>query len=91
MKTHKIYQFEVKKKIKKKSIFFTSVFETQKQTGFHETQLKKHVKTVAQKLCFKLNFLVGLAVQNTFFFCYRTPYCVCFNANARASEKQTQL
>jgi len=37
----------------------------QKQIGFYKTHLKKHVKTVAQKLCFKLNFLVGHAVQNT--------------------------
>jgi hypothetical protein len=28
----------------------------QKQTKFYETQLKKHVKTASQKLCFKLNF-----------------------------------
>jgi hypothetical protein len=31
----------------------------------YEIQLKKHVKTVSQKLHFKLNFLVGHAVQNT--------------------------
>jgi hypothetical protein len=37
----------------------------QKQTGFYKTHLIKHVKTVAQKLCFKLNFLLGPAVQNT--------------------------
>jgi hypothetical protein len=30
----------------------------QKQTEFYETQLKKHVKTVSQKLHFKLNFLM---------------------------------
>jgi len=29
----------------KKSIFFKSAFETQKQTGFYETQLKNHIKT----------------------------------------------
>jgi hypothetical protein len=40
----------------------------QKQIGFYKTHLKKHVKTVAQKLCFKLNFLVGHAVQNTVWF-----------------------
>ena len=78
-------------KNKKNSIFFKSVFETQKQIEFYEIQLKKHVRTASQKQRFKFNFLVGPAVQNTFFFCYRTPYCVCFNANARAGEKQTQL
>jgi hypothetical protein len=36
----------------------------QKQTGFYETQLKKHVKTTLQKLYFKLNFLVSPAIQN---------------------------
>jgi hypothetical protein len=61
-KTLKIYQFEAKKKIKKKLNFFKSAFETQKQTGFYETQLKKHVKTVSQKLRFKLNFLMGPVV-----------------------------
>jgi hypothetical protein len=40
----------------------------QKQTGFYKTHLKKHVKTVAQKLRFNLNFLVGHAVQNTIWF-----------------------
>jgi hypothetical protein len=34
----------------------------QKQTGFYETQLKKHVKIASQKLHFKLNFLVGLTI-----------------------------
>jgi hypothetical protein len=47
LKTQKIYQFEAKKKVKKKLNFFKSAFETQKQTGFYETQLKKHVKTTA--------------------------------------------
>ena len=28
----------------------------QKQIAFYETQLKKHVKTTSQKLCFKRNF-----------------------------------
>ena len=42
--------------------FFKSAFETQKQTGFYKTQLKRHVKTTSQKLCFKLNFLVGISV-----------------------------
>ena len=51
------------KQIKKRlSIFFKSAFETQKQTVFYETQLKKHVKTVSRKLRFKLNFLVCPAV-----------------------------
>jgi len=36
----------------------------QKQTELYKTQLKKHVKTVSQKLCFKLNFLMGFTVQN---------------------------
>jgi len=31
----------------KKLNFFKSVFETQKQTEFDETQLQKHVKTVS--------------------------------------------
>jgi hypothetical protein len=48
----------------KKLNFFKSVFETQKQTEFNETQLKKHVKTASQKLCFELNFLVGSTVKN---------------------------
>jgi len=47
LKTQKIYQFEAKKNIKKK---LKSTFKTQKQTGFYETRLKKHVKTTAQKL-----------------------------------------
>ena len=44
---------------KKISNFENNVFETQKQTDFYETQLKKHVKTALQKLCLKLNFLMG--------------------------------
>jgi len=40
----------------------------QKQIGFYKTPLKKHIKTVAQKLRFKLNFLVGPAVQNKVWF-----------------------
>ena len=40
----------------------------QKQIGFYEIQLKKHVRTASQKQRFKFNFLVGPAVQNTFFF-----------------------
>jgi hypothetical protein len=51
------------KKINKKfSNFFKSTFEMQKQTGFYETQLKKHVKTTLQKLRFKLNFLMDSTV-----------------------------
>jgi hypothetical protein len=38
----------------------------QKQTGFYETQLKKHVKTASQKLYFKLNFVVGLQYKTQF-------------------------
>jgi len=34
----------------------------EKQTLIYETQLKKHVKTASQKMCFKLQFLVSLAV-----------------------------
>jgi len=68
MKTQKIYQFEAKKKNKIKSILFKSAFETQKQIRFYEIQLKKHVKTAAQKLHFKFNFLVGPAVQNAIWF-----------------------
>jgi hypothetical protein len=34
----------------------------QKQTVVYETQLKKHVKTASRKICFKLQFLVSLAV-----------------------------
>jgi len=56
--------------------FFKSAFETQKQTGFYETQLKKHVKTASQKLRFKLNFLMGPVVQNTVWFV--TKYVVVF-------------
>jgi hypothetical protein len=41
------------------SNFEKSVFETQKQTDFYETQLKKHVKIALQKLRFKLDFLMG--------------------------------
>jgi hypothetical protein len=37
----------------------------QKQIGFYKIQLKKHVRTASQKQRFKLNFLVGPAVQNT--------------------------
>jgi hypothetical protein len=66
LKTQKIYQFEAKKKNKKVSNFFKSAFETQKQTRFYETHLKKHVKTILQKLSFKLNFLMGPAVQTQF-------------------------
>jgi hypothetical protein len=50
------------KKPKKNLIFFKNAFETQKQTGFYETQLKKHVKTASQKLRFKLNFLMDPTV-----------------------------
>jgi hypothetical protein len=54
-----------KKKLKLKNlIFFKNAFETQKQTEYYETQLQKHVKTASQKLCFKLNFLVGPTVKN---------------------------
>jgi len=56
LKTPKNINLKQKKKF---SNFFKSAFETQKQTGFYETQLKKHVKTASQKLCFKLNFLMG--------------------------------
>ena len=34
----------------------------------YETQFKKHVKTVSQKLCFKLNFLMSPIVHNTVWF-----------------------
>jgi len=34
----------------------------QKQIGFYETQLKKHVKNALKKLHFKLNFLVSPAI-----------------------------
>ena len=47
---------EKKIKLKKKT------FKTQKQTKFYKTQLKKHIKTVLQKLHFKLNFLMGLII-----------------------------
>jgi hypothetical protein len=65
-----------KEKNKKKLIFFKSAFKTQKQTRFYETQLKKHVKAASQKLCFKLNFLVGLVVQNVIWFV--TKYIAAF-------------
>jgi uncharacterized membrane-anchored protein YitT (DUF2179 family) len=61
LKTQKILIWS-KEKNKKISNFFKNAFETQKQTGFYETQLKKHVKTVSQKLRFKLNFLMGPVV-----------------------------
>jgi len=67
LKTQKILIWS-KEKNKKISNFFKNAFETQKQTGFYETQLKKHVKTTSQKLRFKPNFLVGPAVQNTIWF-----------------------
>jgi hypothetical protein len=65
MKMQKIHQFKAKKK---NLIFFKSAFETQKQIGFYETQLKKHVKIASQKLHFTLIFLVGPAVQNVVWF-----------------------
>jgi hypothetical protein len=69
LKKHKkIYQFEAKKKNTKFLNFFKSTFETQKQTGFYKTQLKKYVKTASQKLRFKLIFLVSPAVQNIVWF-----------------------
>jgi hypothetical protein len=49
LKTLKIYQFK-------------SLFITQKQTEFYETQFKKHVKTAAYKLRFKFNFLMSFIV-----------------------------
>jgi len=54
-----------KEKKLKNLIFFKNVFKTQKQTGFYETQLKKHLKTASQKLHFKYNFVVDLTIQNT--------------------------
>jgi len=48
----------------------------QKQTEFYETQLKKHVKTVSQKLHFKLNFLVDPTVWNAV--SYVTKYVTMF-------------
>jgi len=66
-KHQKYINLKQRKKIKK-SIFFKSAFESQKQTRFYETRLKKHVKIASQKLCLKLNFLVGPAVQNTIWF-----------------------
>jgi hypothetical protein len=61
LKTQKKNNLKQRKKIKiiKKIYFFKSTFETQKQTGFNETWLKRYVKTATQKLCFKLNFLVA--------------------------------
>jgi hypothetical protein len=56
LKNNNLKQRKNKKKI------YKSAFEMQKQTGFYETQLKKHVKIASQKLHFKLNFLVGLTV-----------------------------
>jgi hypothetical protein len=61
MKTSKKINLKQRKN-KKNWNFFKSAFETQKQIGFYEIQLKKHVKTAVQKLHFKLNFLVGPTV-----------------------------
>jgi hypothetical protein len=36
--------------------------KNKKQKEFYETQLKKHIKTASQKMHFKLNFLIGLAI-----------------------------
>ena len=58
LKTLKIYQFEAKKKIKK-LIFFQKRFLNAKTNRVLRNSVKKHVKTVAQKLCFKLNFLMS--------------------------------
>jgi hypothetical protein len=57
-------------------IFFKNAFETQKQTGFYETQLKKYVKTASQKLRFKLNFLVDPTIQDAVWFV--TKYLAAF-------------
>jgi hypothetical protein len=69
----------------KKLNFFKSVFETQKQTEFDETQLQKHVKTASQKLYFKLNFVVDPTVKKYSLVCYQTPYCV-FASQTRKLE-----
>jgi hypothetical protein len=51
---------------KKNLIFLKNAFETQKQTGFYETRLKKHIKITSQKLHFKLNFLMTLQYKTQF-------------------------
>jgi hypothetical protein len=58
--------------------FFKSAFETQKETGFYETQLKKHVKTA-----FQTQFFSELHSIKHSLVCYQTPYCVCFTANTK--------
>jgi hypothetical protein len=69
LKKHKKYiNLKQRKKNTKFLNFFKSTFETQKQTGFYKTQLKKYVKTASQKLRFKLIFLVSPAVQNIVWF-----------------------
>ena len=42
----------------------------------YKTQLKKYVKTISQKIYFKLNFLVSPAVQNQFGLLSNTLLCL---------------
>ena len=70
--------------------FFKSTFETQKQTGFYKTQLKKHVKTAFTKTAFQTHFFSEPRSTKHSLVCYQTPCCVCFTANTKAEEKQTQ-
>jgi hypothetical protein len=66
-----------------------NAFETQKQTRFYKTWLKKHAKTALQKLCFKLNFLVGSVIKKRILIYYQVPSCVFYTANTKTKAKQT--
>jgi hypothetical protein len=67
-----------------------NVLETQKQTEFYKTQLKKHIKTASQKLRFKLNFFYGPHSIKHNLVHYQTPNCVFYTVNTKITTKQTQ-
>jgi hypothetical protein len=80
-KQKKYINFKQRKKIN----FFKSAFETQKQTEFYKTQLKKHIKTA-----FQTQFFNGSRSTKYSLVCYQTSFCVCFTTNIKVGEKQSQ-
>ena len=62
----------------------------QKQIGFYETQLKKHVKTAFKKTTFQTQFFSESCSTKHSLVCYQTLCYVCFTTNAKTAEKQTR-
>jgi hypothetical protein len=62
----------------------------QKQTGFYETQLTKHVKPAFIKTVFQTQFFSGSRNTKRSLICYQTLYRVCCTANTKAVAKQMQ-